>query len=52
MLEAIPKSIRKAIKENTKTLIQQSAILDYTDITDNDYPIEKNHKMIFFFSLI
>ena len=31
---------RKPIKENTKPLLQQPAILNDTDISDNDYPIE------------
>ena len=44
---------KKAIKKKTKTLLQQSAFLSDTDLTDNDDPIEKripqNHKIMNFF---
>ena len=37
---------KKPIKKNTKTLLQQSAFLNLSDITDNDDPFEKKHRMV------
>ena len=38
---------KKPIKKNTKTLLQKAAILNGTDITDNDDPFEKKyHQMV------
>ena len=40
-VQAFQRQKRKSINKNTKTLLQQSAILNYTDLTDNDDPFGK-----------
>ena len=41
---------KKPIKKNTRTFLQDSSLLNDTDITDNDDPIEKRHKKMIIFS--
>ena len=52
VVEPFQKQYKKQSKENTKTVLQQSAIFNEADITNNDDPIEKRIPRNDFFLLI